>query len=221
MAATSASDARAPAASVVTPRQELNALLFLGPLAFVFIGELALLLTRPAWLAMLAYLPTGRPRRLLLEPRVRAALSRSASYRDAAAAELDLTPLAATPVLDLTAVKVRFDPDGRRATFRLPLGRMFALSGACRVDVAVDRDAVTLRARLMPTLAPTGAAFFLPLLVVALLDGSPEGATIVSPVMAGLFVLFQTVGALRCRADFRGTVDAVLDILEARITALG
>jgi hypothetical protein len=203
----------------VTAQQDLNALLVFGPMSVTFVGELALVFARPDLLAHLAYLPIGRSRRVLLEPAVRAALAPGGSYRDRSKGELDLTPLASTRELAVGAKRVQLDADGRRATFRLPLGRMFALSGACRVALIPDRDGVTLRASLMPTMAPTCLALFLPLLVMALLDGSPE-TRIVVPVFLVVLLLFQGVGALRCRADFRGDVDEVLDALEARLTAL-
>ena len=59
----------------MTAEQTFNAWLLLAPLTVVFIGELALLFARPGWLARLAYLPLGRPRRAMLSPATRAALS--------------------------------------------------------------------------------------------------------------------------------------------------
>lgn len=202
----------------MTAHQDLNALLVFGPLSVTFVGELALVFARPDLLAHLAYLPIGRPRRLILEPRVRAALSRGGVYRDRPEG-LDLTPLAAAPELLVGETRVRLDADGRRATFRLRLGRMFALTGACRVALIPDRDGITLRASLLPTMAPTCLALFLPLLVMALLDGSAE-APVVIPVLLVIMLLCQGVGALRCRADFGSEVDEVLDALEARLAAL-
>lgn len=204
----------------MTAQQQLNAVLFLVPLGLVFFGEVVLLVVRPGWLAVLAYVPVGSPRRVLLTPAARAALATGATYRDAAAGELSLAPLASP--LEVDRCEVGFDADGRRATFRLPFGRMFAISGACAVTLAVDRDAVTLRAKLVPTLAPTGFAFFLPIIGLALADASKaEAPRMVALVMVTILVGMQLVGALRTRADFRHRVDAVMTAIEQRIGALG
>lgn len=206
----------------MTREQTINAWLLFGPLTLVLVAELALLFARPAWLAWLGYLPIGRPRRVLLTPAARSVLSSAATYRDAAAGGLSLDRLAAEPTLPVGRLVVTLDPGGRRATFRLPLGAMFALSGAVAVRLDVDRDAVTLRAAVLPTLAATGAAFFLPLVAMALADTkNPDGARIVAPVLGVIFVAVQLVGAFRTRRDFRADVESVMDALEERIAALG
>lgn len=205
----------------MTPDQQLNAWLLFAPLTAIFVAEMTLLFARPAWLAAVAYLPLGRPRSVLLGPTARAALSQGATYRDAAAGALSLEAVASPVPIAVADLTVRFDPDGRRATFRLPLRRMFAFSGAVAVHLDVDRDAIALRAAMLPTFAPTGAAFFLPLIVMALGDGeNPEGATVVAPALLAIFLAVELVGALRSRREFAWHADAVMDALEQRIGAL-
>jgi len=117
---------------------------------------------------------------------------------------------------------VRFDSDGARATFRLPLGRLFALSDATAIALRVDRDVIAMRARMIPTLAATGAALFFPIIIMALSDArDPNGPRIVAPVVATLFVALQIVGALRSRRDFGPHAEAAMEAIEKRIAALG
>ena len=204
----------------MTPAQQLNAAALLIPLGIVFFSELSLLFIQPAWLARLAYVPLGTPRRALLTPAARAALAASATYREAASGTLSLARLAGGHPIEVGTMRVRFDRSGTRAAFRLPLGRMLALSGACRVDLVAHRDVVELRAKVLPALAPTGLAFFLPLIILAVADTSHPEGRIAALVLGVVGALVQLVGALRTRMDFSSHADSVMSAIEARLAAL-
>lgn len=173
----------------------LRGLILIVPILLALWLERAVRKSRPLWLAPFAFVPIGRRRRVQVSPSVRASagVQPEQPYREPAKPELD-------------AARLPIPPHGSKGETRMESRDDIVAvssphhSAVARIDIRVDDDMATLRARCLP----------IPLSVLGwagLLLFTSRGSIVMTAIAIGL-PLVLGVGSFR---RLRPHVDEAMD----------